>query len=276
MFAPIRRRLTADERAAGAGYHRQCPRPRTGKLVETLEDRTLLSVFTVSHSNLTFDTESSGNQTALNNVFAHTATSATFAGTISGPSGESVSGTFSVNNTSPASSTYNVTASNFAVALPNNIIQIAGASATLTLNDSGISGPFSTVNVGVNSSLHYANVDQVHHTTNHTTANVAVSGGSKSFNWDTVSGHDNNVKIVVASGTLTFIPGQSLNNGTFTFERAPNPSFPLSFDRVHTTVSGVSASLGSGLVSLSNASGNIDLTSSSVNGTGTAASSTTI
>ncbi|MDB5289465.1 MAG: hypothetical protein JWL69_706, partial [Phycisphaerales bacterium] len=235
------------------------------RFIENLEERVLLSV---SYGNLTFSSSDGTPDSSFNNLFQHqnSVTTVTYTGSISGPSGESVSGTFTLTDGGDAS-TFSVGASNLSLSLPNNIVTVSGASASLTLNGSGLSGSSSNLHLSVNSTSQTTDVNN-QTTTNHVALSTG-AGTGYSFTWNTSTspGTDHNIRLGVSNAKFTPLPGQDMT-GSFTFEKSGSD--------VSITASGVAITLAGGLVNLNNASGTLDMATDHVKGSGTASVSSTI
>lgn len=204
--------------------------------VEELEPRELLSGAT--YGGLTFVTANPSvpaTDMALGTLFSSHSGMVTYDGNISNGT-DTFSGHFVI-SANPTAGQYSISATGASLSLPNNLVQMSGASASLTMTANGFSGNITngpTFNMGGGTSF-------------------ALS--SASLSWDTQGGHDNNLQIT-ASGSLTVSSGQALSNGTFTFERNSSD--------VKIGASGVNVSLASGLVAISGLTGTLDLSTSGI------------
>jgi len=232
--------------------------------VEALEERQLLSS-SGTFGGLTFN---SPGTTDFNDLFAHTnsVNSVAYSGSIS-TSNQSVSGTFSINYVN--SSSFSVTASGLTQSQGGGVVSVNNGSASLTLTSSGLTGTFSSVNVGVSSSIPYTTTDPSNGTTTTNNDPVSLSSGTGySFNWNTVSGNDNNLQVGVNGATLTVLPGQAMI-GNFVFEQQDSST-------AQATVSSINISLSNGLVSLANSAGVLHIKSGSITGNNNGVSSGSI
>lgn len=189
-------------------------------------------MLSVTYDGVPFSATDGTTDATLSAYFTAHSGSLTYTGII-GSGTDSIAGTFTISANVPASQ-FNISSTNISVALPNNLVTMSGASASLTLDTNGFSGNISN---GPTFALG---------------GGVSLTVSTLSLAWN--SAGDNKLD-VSATGSLNVATGQSLANGTFTFEQN-------SASDVVATVSGASVSLGSGLVSISGLNATMNLSTS--------------
>ena len=143
---------------------------------------------------------------------------------------QTLDGGFSV--TRYSAGVYAISATGLSLALPNNLLTLSNAGASLNLTGTGITG-------AVTGSLALS--------AGYITASLA----DVTLAWDTAqSGGD--IKLA-ATGSLAVAPGQSLSNAAFTFERDGSTG------NVNAAVTGAAITLGGGQIQATNLAGAISL-----------------
>ena len=178
-----------------------------------------------------------------------THTSVTYTGNINGFS-QTLTGTFDI--TALTANTFSIAATNVGLTRSDGLAELSGATATFNLSSTGFSGTISNTGSFALGSV----------------GSLSMSLSALTLGWNTGSG-DNNISIG-ATGSLTFASGQSLANGNFTFESSGSD--------VTVGVTGASVSIGSitsgmtttPVVSVTNLSATMDLSTGGIKTSGSA------